>query len=70
MFWSFLWRAVLYAAAWAYIFTLATGFVMGLGGASHEAMRSVGQVTQLLGIAFGCLGAYSGAKTAQERAAR
>ena len=70
MFWSFLWRAAIFGAAWAYVFTLLTGFVAGLLGSSHETIRDVGQVAQVFGIIFGCLGAYDGAKNARERATR
>ncbi len=67
MFWSFLWRAPFFAAATAFALTWLTGFVMGLGGASHEAMLSAGRVAQILGILIGCVFAYVSAAVANPR---
>lgn len=66
MFWSFLWRAALYGAATAWLFTLLTGFVAGLLGSSHETIRDVGQVAQVFGLLFGAYGAYWNARDAHK----
>lgn len=66
MIWSFLWRAAVYGAATAYLFTWITGFVAGLLGSSHETIREAGQIAQVFGVLFGAYGAYWNAKDAQK----
>ena len=65
MFWSFLWRAAIFAPTGAWFTTWLTGFVMTFFGASNESMHSAGQVTQVLGISLGLASAYLNAKDVQ-----
>ena len=62
MVWSFLWRAVVYGAAVAALFTWVVGFVMGLFGSSMEAIHDAGRVAQVVGAALGVASAYLNAK--------
>ena len=63
MVWGFLWRFALFGFMWAYASTWVAGFLMGLAGASAEAVHSVGQVVQVLALAFAAWLAYADAKT-------
>ena len=68
MFWSFLWRAAMFAPAAAGFATCLTGFVMTFFGASNESMHSAGLAAQVLGISLGLASAYLNAKDAQLKA--
>ena len=68
MFWSFLWRAAIFAPAGAWFAAWLTGFVMTFFGASNESMHSAGLAAQVLGISLGLASAYLNAKDAQLKA--
>lgn len=62
--WSFFWRFVVYGAALAQVATFATGFVMGLFGASHVEVRNVATVVQVVALLLAAVSAYMNAKNA------
>lgn len=62
MVWSFLWRFVVYGAAFAYGSTYVLGFVMGMFGSNAQAVHEAGRVVQLAALFLGALAAWAGAK--------